>query len=81
MNSITVHIPALLKKIQEMASHNMVNVKMTICDKAIDQDSIFPAFLNLEAYTEDGFIEDYESIDSIMFYIPPSQSAPIQICS
>lgn len=74
MKSITVHVPALLRRVQEMANDNMENVKITVCEKVTDQDKVFPAFLHFEAHTMDGFVEDYESIDAITFFVPAAQS-------
>lgn len=74
MKSITVHIPALLKKIQEMSNDQMESVKLEISDKVADQDNVFPAFLHFEAYDKDGFAEDYESVDALMFFVPCVQS-------
>lgn len=64
MKSIQVNIPELLRKIQQMENENMETVKLSIHDEILDQNSQFPAFLYLEAYTKDGFIADYDSIDS-----------------
>lgn len=74
MKSITVHVPALLKKVQEMSNDNMENVKLTVSDRVTDRDKVFPAFLHFEAHTKDGFVEDYESIDALAFFLPAAPS-------
>lgn len=68
MKSIQVHIPALLRKIQEMSNDNMESVKLAISSEVIDQDRVYPGYLHFEAYTIDGSVSDYESIDSLNFY-------------
>ncbi len=73
MKSIEVHIPTLLRKIQEMACGNMSTVRLTINEEITDQDVLFPAFLHFEAFTADGSAMDYESVDSI------SRGSPIRL--
>lgn len=64
MKNIYVHIPELLNLIEKMANENMEIVKLTINDQIADQNTSYPAFLYFEACTKDGFIADYDSIDS-----------------
>ncbi|SHI12697.1 hypothetical protein SAMN02745823_02608 [Sporobacter termitidis DSM 10068] len=68
MNNIQVHIPALLRKVQEMSSDDMAYVSLTINDEAIDQGIFYPAFLHFEAYGKNGSVADYESIDALNYY-------------
>lgn len=65
MQSIQVHIPTLLNKIEEMSRENMESVKLVIGDAVIDQDMVYPAYLHFEAYRADGTVTDYESIDAL----------------
>ena len=72
MAGIIIPMQPLLKIIQEMASDGIVSVKLTINDKAFDQNEHFPAFVNFEGYTKDNDIKDYESVDSISpIYLNP----------
>lgn len=71
MQNIQVHIPALLRKLQEMSNDNMENVNLTIGTEVIDQCIFYPAYLHFEAYTKDGCVLDYESIDALNFYANP----------
>jgi hypothetical protein len=68
MNTIRIHIPALLKKVQEMSDEHMEFVALTINGDAIDQNKYYPAFLYFEAYTKDGAVTDYDCIDAINIF-------------
>lgn len=71
MQSVQVHIPALLRKVQKMSNDHMENVNLTISAEVIDQCVLYPAYLHFEAYTKDGAVSDYESIDALSFYNNP----------
>ncbi len=66
MKNIRVSIPELLNKIKQMSDDEMVEVDLTLIDKSIDQNTIWPPFIHFEAISQDGRIFDYESIDAVL---------------
>ena len=65
MKSVTLSLPSLLLKVNEMIRGNMNFVKPPCCSEAIDEYRFAPGFLHFEAIRTDGLFRDSESIESL----------------
>mgnify|MGYP001023498697 CR=1 FL=1 len=70
MKIVQVPISELLHALEKMSKDNMVTVNLTISEEVFDQDMYYPAFIHLEAFTNEGAARDYDTIDSIMIRLP-----------
>ena len=63
MKSIMINVPELLNKVREISEDGMTFVRLSIINETTDQSLYSPSFLHFEAYSGDGYANDYESID------------------
>lgn len=67
MKQILIHLADLKDVVEQASSDNMTYFKFYLVDEVIDEKVIFPSFLHVEAYSEDGTVKDYDAIDSVHF--------------
>ncbi|MPM87792.1 hypothetical protein SDC9_134892 [bioreactor metagenome] len=65
MKQITLNLSETIEKLNEISSDNMDFVELSFSDFCVDQDEVFPAFVNFCGIDKDGLYKDYSSIDSV----------------
>jgi hypothetical protein len=75
MKTILVNVPELMQKVLELTKDKRLFVKISILNESMDQSIYYPSCLHFEAFTDDGYPVDYESIDQADYCYIEDQSA------
>ncbi len=65
MRKITVNVAELRAKIDQLQNDKMDYVRLFLVDAEHDGDTLNPGFIHIDAFSKDGHVKDYESIDSV----------------
>ncbi|MGI5935447.1 MAG: hypothetical protein ACOX7I_01390 [Oscillospiraceae bacterium] len=83
MKTVQIPISKLLNVLEKMSNDNMETVMLTINEEVFDQNMYYPAFIHMEAFTKDGEVRDYDTLDSTMIRLPSFRKrfkSPKKVC-